>query len=275
MDILSEDLSLADLVGENEDRKEAALRVLPDADLLFAALIINSNPVYPGPDMANAARNLALLMANAKSYLGASQIAQAAFEVIEARHVISCLCDVSGLPAKVLAKTAEGSSLSLVEIKVQHVANLPHGAALIDAALHAESKRISLVKLGSPNLALLTALAGVSGDLTMLSHLASQVNATISEAALSRLVNLKATSHLDDLLDAGRVFFHHDSTARLVIKNVSKDKAAEIASDPNCSFIYRDEAMRQLDKETIEGILAASVHLNVQESARLVLSERT
>lgn len=270
-----DNLSLADLIGDNETRKQAALAALPDEDLMFAAMVINSEPIYPGVDMKKVAADLAALFLNCKSSMGASAVASVLFEVLGPSSLVSALCVATGMDSSQRARRASAENeVSSHNVEVRHILSVPHGQVFVDAALCAEYQRMSKVVRGEYYTGLLMALIKGGTDQAVLSLLAGSSRRPVSNAALCRLVELGAVSYLNDLFDAGQVFFHGDTTVRLVIDCVSHDRVLALASDHNCSFIYRDAAMRRLSRSEVQEILDSSGHRNVRESAELVLSSK-
>jgi hypothetical protein len=263
MRFILNNISLSDLVGSNESRKREALAILPDEDLMFAVMVINSRPIYPGTDLENTALELARLFLHCKSTMGAIQVASVLFEVVDTSSLVKAL-------AAAHSPSSSNARESLSD-KLNSVSGIAHSNAFFDAALRAEMKRVTSQRLGTSQEDLLISLVKLSSDTASIAVLASSIRSQVSKAALHRLVELGATNHLDDLFDNGSPFFYEDSTARLVIRNVSKSRVLGLASDPNCSFIYRDEAMRLLDPLEVEEIMGSTEHLNVRESAKLAL----
>jgi hypothetical protein len=71
--------TFGDLFGPDERAIKTALETLGDGDLLLAAIVINTQPIYPGTDERLTAIRLADIFAHAKTPSGASQIAYALF----------------------------------------------------------------------------------------------------------------------------------------------------------------------------------------------------
>lgn len=253
-------ISLSDLVGSNETRKKEALATLPDEDLMFAVMVINSRPIYPGNDLKNTALELAQLFLHCKSAMGAVQVSSVLFEVVDPASLVKALA--------VALSPASSNSRDSLSDKLDLISSLTHSNAFFDAALRAELKRGALLKTVSQH-DLLVSLVKLSSDTATIAVLASSSRSQAAKAALHRLVELGAITHLDELFDNGSPFFYEDSTARLVIRSVSKNRVLDLASDPNCSFIYRDEAMSLLEPLEVQEIMDSTKHLNVRESAKL------
>lgn len=250
-------ISLSDLVGSNETRKKEALATLPDEDLMFAVMVINSRPIYPGNDLKNTALELAQLFLHCKSTMGAVQVSSVLFEVVDPASLVKALA--------VALSPASSNPRDSLSDKLDLISSLTHSNAFFDAALRAE-----LLKTVSQH-DLLVSLVKLSSDTATIAVLASSSRSQVAKAALHRLVELGAITHLDELFDNGSPFFYEDSTARLVIRSVSKNRVLDLASDPNCSFIYRDEAMSLLEPLEVQEIMDSTKHLNVRESAKLTL----
>jgi hypothetical protein len=252
-----DNISLSDLVGSNEARKQEALATLPDEDLMFAAMVINSRPIYTGTDLKNTALELAQLFLHCKSTMGAVQVASVIFEVVD--------------PMSLLKALAPSNSSDSLSDKLDSISGLTHSVAFFDAALRAGMKKDAMQRAGASHDHFLMSLVKLASDTASIAVLASSGRSQVTKVALHRLVELGATNYLDDLFDNGSPFFFEDSTARLVIRNVSKSRVLNLASDPNCSFIYRDEAMSLLDPLEVQEIMDSTKHLNVRDTAERIL----
>lgn len=263
---------LGDLFDADDSVIEQALRTLADADLLLAAIIINTQPIYPGADEQRTAGRLADLLTNSKSVGGAAQLSQVVFEVVRPWYILEAVAvrteaDFSGV---------QDGTYEKVRLVVSHIAALPYGAHVINAAINAEKRTINAGwGRTKSSTSLMEVLAAHSNDAALLAGLLQHNRVEVSKVVVERLVELGARDELDTIATTGRLGLGFaDSMARVIIANTSHVVKRSLAEKSDLSFIYRAAAMSHLSTEEIQEIVETSEHENVKNSAREELLRR-
>lgn len=266
-----------DLFGADETALNTALEKLGDDDLLFAVLVINTQPVNSGTAERTTARRLAEIFAHAKTPGGASQIAQELFRNIRPGLVIESLCEKTGVSEEAINEAKRAVGVDLIKFYADHIAALPFGQAFISAALSAEMRRVRVTRHPESSNSLVRGFLQLSGDINVVKEAAWFTRHDIAVPAMDRLIELGATGVLDELvLDSGTLVLRiqrHDD-ARRVIAHVSKATQRSLAVASNLGFVYRQAAASHLRDADLLHIAESTVHDNVRNSANRELALR-
>jgi hypothetical protein len=268
-------MDLADIFSTDQNTSLEAVGVLPDEDLFFAALIINTQPIPFGRGEEDTATKLAQLCAHARTEPWAAQIAHAAFELVRPWFIVRALAYATGLDSvEVEAQYKAGNGYDMVGAHVDHIAALPHGHVFIHEAMYAEYRRIISGRQTHDDHTLLMRLVRHATDVEALRSYMCGAGKKVALVVLQRFVELGAQAEIDEIALNPGGFFHTDQGPRLAIANASKSVVEELAVRSNFSFIYRRAAMDRLTDTELTDIAINSEHENVRNSANEVLSAR-
>ena len=266
--------TFGDLFGPDERAIKTALETLGDGDLLLAAIVINTQPIYPGTDERLTAMRLADIFAHAKTPSGASQIAYALFEHVRPDLVMVGLCLKTGVSDKVI--TVIGKTRDLPSFYAQHILGLPNHQVFFNAALAAEIRRTRTILSKHVSMGLLIELLKHSDDVNIILEAAKFHDNEVSVPALKRLIDLEASEAIDSLVRDGSFSSRYktDTHCKLAISHASKETHLMLAKSHNLGFIYRREATRHLSSTELLHIAEGSRHENVRNSANRELAVR-
>jgi hypothetical protein len=270
-------MDLADLFSSDEHVRLEAHRVLPDADLLFAALMIDAEPVpfgY-GAEAQNRADRLAQLCASAKTLGGAGQIARVASESCRPWFLLQGIAKFGGLDVQdVENRYRTERSFDNVGAYASYVASMSFGPAFVNAVLNAEIRYIRGGKQITDQHTLICKLVKHETDTELIFSTLRGLGQMVAAASIERLIELQATDCIDRIAENPASFFLKDKWVRLIIANASFEYAETLATTSNLSFIYRRAAMERLNDEQVTDVAASSPHQNVRDSANEVLKMR-
>jgi 3-dehydroquinate dehydratase len=268
-------MDLADIFSTDLNTSLEAVSVLPDDDLFFAALIINTQPIQFGKGAEDTAAKLAQLCAHARTEPWAAQIAHAAFENARPWFIVRALAYATGLDSiEVEAQYKAGNGYDMVGAHVNHIAALPHGQVFIHEAMHAEYRHVIAGRQTHDDHTLLMRLVRHATDSNALQSYMLGAGRKVAFEVLQRFVELGSQTQIDKIALNPGGYFHTDQGPRLAIANASKSVVEELASRENFSFIYRRAALERLTDTEVTDVAANSAHENVRNSANEVLSAR-
>jgi hypothetical protein len=268
-------MDLADIFSKDHNISVEAIRVLPDDDLFFAALIINAQPIPFGRGEEDVAEKFSLLCAHASTESWASQITHTVFELVRPWFIVRALARVTGLDTDAVeARYKAERGYDMVGAHVDHIAALPFGHVFIHEAMYAEHRRVITDRQTHDDHTLLMRLVRHASDTEALRSYMLGAGKKVAFEVLQRFVELGAQAEIDEIALNPGAFFHTDQGSRLAIANASKAVAQELAARSYFSFIYRRAAMERLTDEEVTDIAVNSEHENVRNSANEVLSAR-